>query len=147
MPTGHRAGQADPGHPRAGGDDGGVLQDRQHRGQLPQPRLDDVDHLVDLLGAAQRRIDPRLNAAVTDPGGLLGACTNSPVLLGGAGLGPGTVVVAVVVVSEVVAGAVVVVGLGAGDGSVLERGIVVVTVTLGAGVTVETAVASSAGQP
>ncbi len=42
----HRAGQADVLHARARGDDRGVLQDRQHRRHVPQPRFDRGDHLA-----------------------------------------------------------------------------------------------------
>ena len=65
---GHRTSQADVLHTRARRDDRRVLQDRQNRRHVPQPRLDGVDHLADVFGTPQRCIDLRLNAPVADAG-------------------------------------------------------------------------------
>src|SRR6516164_727490 len=64
----YRARQADVLYARAGRDDGGVLQDRQHGRHVPQSRFDRLDHVIDVFGAVERGIDVRLDAAIADPG-------------------------------------------------------------------------------
>ena len=51
----HGAGQADVLHAGTGGDDRGVLQDRQHGRHVPQPRFDGGDHVVDVLRCRRAR--------------------------------------------------------------------------------------------
>ena len=60
----HRTRQADVLHARPGRHDRGVLQDRQHRLRIPQPRLDRADDVVDILRTIKGRIDIRLGTAI-----------------------------------------------------------------------------------
>ena len=60
----HRTRQADVLHARPGRHDRGVLQDRQHRLRIPQPRLDRADDVIDILRTIKGRTDIRLDTAI-----------------------------------------------------------------------------------